>query len=167
MTTTTTKTNDRAQITSPLDIAAFAFAGKAIFTLVGKVGRFTYKVEKSDDGKLFFVGLFTGSDNTDRYAYEYVGIIRTYQSANILDWEFEQTSKAKITPSDPKWGKAITGFAWFLKEVKKAQQIEEPHTLGQAEFWHEGRCARCGARLTVPESIARGFGPECIKLGAK
>lgn len=165
--TTTTKTNDRAQITSPLDIAAFAFAGKAIFTLVGKAGRFTYKVGKSDDGKLFFVSLFTGSDNTDKYAYEYVGVVRTYQSADIKDWEFAQTSKSRITPDDPKWGKAITGFGWFLKEVKKAQTLS-PHTLGQAEFWHEGRCGKCGARLTVPESIARGFGPECVKVaGAK
>jgi hypothetical protein len=165
--TTKTAAYERTQITNPLDVAAFAFAGKAIFTLVGKAGRFTYKVAKSDDGKLYFVSLFTGSDNADKFAYEYVGIVRTYQSADVKDWEFEQTSKARITPSDPKWGKAITGFAWFLKEVKKAQMIEEPHTLGQAEFWHEGRCGRCGARLTVPESIARGLGPECTKLGAK
>jgi hypothetical protein len=158
-----TKTDyERTQITNPLDIAAFVFAGKAIFTLVGKAGRFTYKVSKSDDGKLFFVNLFTGSDNADKYAYEYVGIVRTYEQADIQKWEFEQTNKAKITPTDPKWGKAIIGFAWLLKEIKKAQTLE-PHTLAQAEFWHEGRCGACGARLTVPVSIARGLGPECFR----
>lgn len=159
---------ERTRVTNPLDIAAFVFAGKAIFTLVGKDSRFTYKVTKADDGgKLFFVSLFTGSDNADRYAYEYVGVVRTYGTPDIQKWDFEQTSKAKITPSSPKWGKAITGFAWFLKEVKKAQTLEA-HTLGQVEFWHEGRCGKCGARLTVPESIARGFGPECLKVaGAK
>jgi hypothetical protein len=29
------------------------------------------------------------------------------------------------------------------------------------EVWHEGRCGACGRRLTVPESIERGLGPEC------
>jgi hypothetical protein len=33
--------------------------------------------------------------------------------------------------------------------------------------WHEGSCARCGKKLTVPESIESGFGPECVKLGVK
>jgi hypothetical protein len=157
---------ERAQITNPLDIAAFTFSGKAIFTLVGKSGRYTYKVTKADDGPVYFVSLFTGTDNADKYAYEYVGVVRTYDNVDIKVWEFGQTSKSKITPADPKWGKAITGFAWLLKEIKKAQTLE-PHTLGQVEFWHEGRCGRCGARLTVPASIARGLGPECTKLGAK
>jgi hypothetical protein len=26
---------------------------------------------------------------------------------------------------------------------------------------HEGRCCRCGRKLTVPESIETGLGPEC------
>jgi len=29
--------------------------------------------------------------------------------------------------------------------------------------FHEGACGRCGRTLTVPESIASGFGPECIR----
>jgi hypothetical protein len=32
------------------------------------------------------------------------------------------------------------------------------------EIWHEGRCGRCGRKLTVPESIHNGYGPECIHL---
>jgi len=31
----------------------------------------------------------------------------------------------------------------------------------QVQFWHEGRCGRCNRRLTVPESITLGFGPDC------
>jgi hypothetical protein len=31
------------------------------------------------------------------------------------------------------------------------------------EIWHEGSCLRCGRKLTVPESIESGYGPECIK----
>ena len=31
-------------------------------------------------------------------------------------------------------------------------------------FFHEGCCGRCGMKLTTPESVQRGFGPECIGL---
>jgi hypothetical protein len=31
------------------------------------------------------------------------------------------------------------------------------------EVWHEGRCAKCGLKLTVPQSIMTGFGPTCAK----
>jgi hypothetical protein len=34
------------------------------------------------------------------------------------------------------------------------------------EVWHEGRCGRCGRRLTVPESIESGLGPECATKAA-
>ena len=32
------------------------------------------------------------------------------------------------------------------------------------EVWHEGICGRCGRKLTVPESVERGLGPECAGL---
>ena len=32
------------------------------------------------------------------------------------------------------------------------------------ETHHEGKCCRCGRKLTVPSSIESGWGPECIKL---
>jgi hypothetical protein len=35
------------------------------------------------------------------------------------------------------------------------------------EIWHEGRCGKCGRTLTVPDSIANGLGPECIKTISK
>jgi hypothetical protein len=37
---------------------------------------------------------------------------------------------------------------------------------GMLEIWHEGRCGRCSRKLTVPESLKSGFGPECAgKVG--
>jgi hypothetical protein len=47
------------------------------------------------------------------------------------------------------------GFAWFWKTLNGGTF---PATF---EFWHEGRCAACARRLTVPQSIATGFGPDC------
>jgi hypothetical protein len=47
------------------------------------------------------------------------------------------------------------GFAWFWANLARGTF---PDTF---EFWHEGRCAACARRLTVPQSIERGLGPEC------
>ena len=35
---------------------------------------------------------------------------------------------------------------------------------GLIEFMFEGRCRKCNRRLTNPESIESGLGPECRKL---
>jgi hypothetical protein len=35
------------------------------------------------------------------------------------------------------------------------------------EVWHEGFCGKCGKRLTVPNSIEIGIGPDCIKKLSK
>ena len=52
---------------------------------------------------------------------------------------------------------SFQAFAWFLASLSRPG-TELPEQL---EFWHAGRCGRCGRRLTVPASIASGFGPEC------
>ena len=48
-------------------------------------------------------------------------------------------------------------LAWVMACIDG--KVADP--LAKAEFWHEGRCGRCGRTLTVPESIASGVGPEC------
>jgi hypothetical protein len=39
--------------------------------------------------------------------------------------------------------------------------IDAPQILNSAEILHEGKCCRCGRKLTHPESIETGLGPEC------
>jgi hypothetical protein len=39
--------------------------------------------------------------------------------------------------------------------------IDTPQILSSAEIMHEGKCCRCGRKLTHPESIETGLGPEC------
>ena len=52
------------------------------------------------------------------------------------------------------------GFAWFWRILNGGTF---PATF---EIWHEGRCAACARRLTVPQSIATGLGPDCAdRLG--
>lgn len=134
------------QINNAQDIKDFVFAGKAHFTLrSAKTGtRFTYKVRKSDDDKLFFVSILNGPDNYTNYVY--AGIIFA-DKPNILRW----TKKSKVTKDSP----AFKAATWFFQNMSSKN----------VEFYHEGKCGRCGRKLTVPESIERGLGPVCS--GAK
>jgi len=47
--------------------------------------------------------------------------------------------------------KAGSAFAWWLAHPGHPQ----------IEFWHSGKCSKCGRLLTDPASIARGLGPVC------
>jgi hypothetical protein len=127
----------------------FLLAGKAIFTIVSKATnvRFTYKVRKHSEKDLWFVSVLTGSDNYSNYSY--LGTIFT----NPAYREFKSTAKSRITVDAP----SFKAFRWFFN------QLESNGSLDAVEVHHEGRCGRCGRRLTVPESIESGFGPECIR----
>jgi uncharacterized protein DUF6011 len=123
----------------------FIMAGNARFTLRSERSgtRYSFRVAKSDDGKLHFVSMLSGPDNESDYVY--VGIIR--------DGRFTTTRKSKLTmDSEP-----IRAFVWTFRHLIEKNAVPE-----HLELWHEGRCGRCGRTLTVPESIASGFGPECV-----
>ena len=123
------------------DALSFIQAGNAIFTLVGRSSRFTYRVRESDDGKVFFVSVLTGTNNDGDYTY--LGIIR--------NGEFRRTAKSRISDDAP----SHMAFLWSYTMLGRGLL---PDAL---QVWHEGRCGRCARTLTVPESIARGLGPEC------
>jgi hypothetical protein len=131
----------------------FIFAGKAIFTLRStKSGsHYTYKMRKAEprtliDPVTYFLKVLVGSDNTTDYAY--AGIVR--------DGQFRTTGKSKVSAN----AESVKAFVWALAQF---QSGVIPASL---EVWHEGRCGRCGRRLTVPSSIATGLGPECAgKVG--
>ena len=140
----------RARIEGSSAIRDFVLAGKAHFTLVStKTGtRFTYKVNVSEDGNVAFVSLLTGSDNNSDYSY-----FANIRPRNLSYWHGK---KAKMTEDAP----GAKAFAWFWSRLQRHAAMPE------LEFWHEGRCARCARRLTVPSSIASGLGPECAgKIG--
>lgn len=136
-----------AQLTNVADVRAFALAGNATLTLRSKVSgnRFTYRIRRPGDDRPHFVSLLNGSDNEG--SYEYLG--------TIINDSYGHGRKSKIT-ADAMSAKA---FDWFWLAMRKNIM---PIAL---EIWHEGRCGRCGRKLTVPESIASGIGPECAKRG--
>jgi hypothetical protein len=135
-----------ARLTDIAAINKFLFAGNATFTLVSAVTgtRFTFKSRHcGDDGKdLFFVSVLTGADNEASYTYlgQFVGMRG-----------FQHGRKSVISPDAP----SAKALAWFSKF------LNTPALPDVVEFWHEGRCCRCGRKLTVPASIASGIGPEC------
>ena len=137
----------RGRLTNAADAIAFMTAGKAIITLVStKTGaRFTYRISASDDGTAYFVGLLNGPDNTADY--KYLGRI----SRGVF-WLGRKVPKAGDISRDAPSAKA---FDWSWRVLARGVLPAE------LEIWHEGRCGRCARVLTVPASIARGFGPEC------
>lgn len=135
------------RITEAATALQFMLAGNAYFTLrSSKTGtRYTYRVNRAKrDSDVFFVSVMYGSDNTGDYTY--LGIVK--------DREYKQTAKSKVVPEDPR----AKAFLWAFLHL-----TTRDHVPDQLEFWHEGRCGRCGRLLAVPESIENGIGPECAK----
>jgi hypothetical protein len=144
----------RGQLASVADVSKYMLAGNATLTIRSQKtdSRFTYRVNQARDREtnelnpeFFFVAMLTGSNNEEDF--QYLGHFDTKRMS------YRHGVKSKIGP-DSSGAKA---FAWFFGRVFQDGQMPK-----DAEIWHEGRCGRCGRKLTVPESIAQGFGPECV-----
>ena len=134
------------------DALKYILAGNATVTLVEPLTkeRRTFKVQEDDKvpGK-FFVYFLSGSDNESDYTY--LGMIFT--NDGVRSFHLTKTTIKKYANSVP-----FKAFDWTFARL----------TAGLDPFvqiWHEGRCGRCGRKLTVPESILSGLGPECSKKG--
>ena len=134
-----------ARLTTKADATVFMTGGNAYFTLVSKKTstRYTYRVSTKPHAP-YFVGVLSGPENDADY--QYLGFVPESS-------EFKLVAGRKGNPEAP----SFKAFAWFLASLRRPG-TELPEQL---EFWHAGRCGRCGRRLTVPASIASGFGPEC------
>lgn len=141
------------------DALRFILAGHSFFTIrkIETGGRFTYRVTVPEDQKdhptLFFVSVLTGTDNNSDYSY--VGFIRAQNDAT---YTFYYGNKSKLSKEAP----SVRVF-----DVVFNQLLMKNVPLTKLELWHEGRCGRCGRRLTVPESIENGIGSECAKIMQK
>lgn len=135
------------QITDAVTIRRFLEAGNATFTLVSRRSgeRFTYKVRQPNGCPVRFVSLLRGADNEGDYSY--LGFVRDGAY-------YHGGRKARIGREAP----SARAFAWF-----HARLYGDGLPAEQIEFWHEGRCGRCGRKLTVPASIEIGLGPDCAE----
>lgn len=143
-----------------MDNKAFILAGNATFTAqsINTGTRFTYKVQapwdkkankRDHDSNVRFVSVLTGSDNTSDYSF--LGTV-FLPSDQFPFSSFKHSLKSKIT----KGAKSYKAFNYVWHYVGK----DKPAEL--VEIFHEGKCGRCGRKLTDPNSIKSGFGPECI-----
>jgi hypothetical protein len=128
------------------DALKFIFAGNSTVTFVNTKtdNRFTFKVKQKKDSNLFFVSVLTNPDS-----YTYIG--------TVINGQFKHGKKSKIT----KDAQSVRVFDYVFNNLVSNSL---PNFI---EVWHEGRCGKCGRNLTVPESIANGLGPECIKTISK
>lgn len=97
---------------------------------------------------------FTGHEQVtpDRRAWSFMGTIWPEEGR---PWKYNHSAKSKLPETDP----AVKATAWIARMLP----FSVDHLMKEADWWHEGRCGRCGRRLTVPESIESGFGPECAR----
>lgn len=130
-------------------VKSFVLGGNAIITIEsGITGKhFTYRIDRSKtDPNLYFVKSLRGADNLSDYVY-----IGCYY-ADTKHFHPEKRYEGMVTYAWPKSLQAINYMFKFLDNI--------PDNL---HVYHEGRCCVCGRRLTTPESIAAGVGPECAK----
>lgn len=138
-------------------VEKFLFAGNATITVVSKVTgkhltlkfRRPKKVEAGQPVPTW-ASVLTTSDNTAPGAF--IGTVWGDHGQHDL----KQSKKSAVGPDAP----STKAVRWVLAALDGKLQTDP---LEQAEFWHEGKCGRCGRLLTTPTSIAMGIGPECAK----
>lgn len=142
-------------VTTPRVTREFILAGDAIFTVETPDGKhYTYRIEKIEATDrwptVWFAKMLTGPDNDGDYSY--VG--------KLCDFTGQVRVTAKsVLPAD-------AYPIRLLNRVLCRVWGDDHAAIERAGFkvFHEGRCGRCARRLTTPESVTRGIGPECAKL---
>lgn len=130
-------------------VKSFVLGGNAIITIEsGMTGKhFTYKITRSKtDANLYFVKSLRGADNLSDYVY-----IGCYYA----DTGYFRPEKRYKGVENYSWPKSLRAINYLFKCIDNI-----PNNL---YVYHEGRCCVCGRRLTTPESIELGVGPECAK----
>lgn len=134
----------------------FILSGNAYFTALStKTGkRYTYRVAKPKEPpgsghEIWFVSVLKGQNNETDYGYIgeilLIGGIFKYRRGRKCWESFYSTSDA---------------FEWLWQQITFRTR---PDVHPSVELWHEGRCCKCGRKLTTPESVEAGIGPECRK----
>jgi len=132
-------------------ILTFIQAGNSTFTLQSTKldTRYTYNI-KQDKKCLqrFYVKVMYGNDNEKDYRF--------------LGWFYEDNLTLRY--SDKSCAKFCDSCFVMLKKFLEilCNCKELPATC---KFYPSGKCGRCGRKLTTPESIERGVGPECYLQG--
>ena len=148
----------RGQLTTSADIRRFVEAGNATLTLVSKKTgtRFTFRFARPDPDdtapgtpRPIWVNLLNGPDNVSDYTF-----MGSFWPQSPAGYEYRRSAKVRVAADAP----SMKALIYFMRVI----EVQARFDIANLEVWHEGRCGRCGRKLTVPASIESGFGPECI-----
>lgn len=145
----------RGRLTDAASVRRFIEAGNATLTLLSMKtsGRYTYKFSRPEPepgkNRPTWVKLLSGPDNEGDYSF--MGTLWP-----MFEYEIRRTEKSRVSDGAESW----RALSWLLFHLYH-RGGKPDHAMSQCEVWHEGRCGRCGRKLTVPDSIEAGFGPEC------
>jgi hypothetical protein len=141
------------------DLTNFIFAGNATFTILNETtkNRFTFRIRKAGYGTptfdektgIFYVSVLTGSDNNSSYSF-----LGTYFGGTRKIYRHSYKSKIGAGAVSNKV------MEWFIDSY-----LKNPTSFPSIKVFHEGKCGRCGKKLTTPDSIKSGLGPKCITMG--
>ncbi len=132
----------------------YTLAGNATFTIDAPDKHRTYKVVRKEATErfpeAFFVSTLTGPDNEGDFTYmglldPFTGQVRT--TAKSKNWE--GTMRLRLL-------NRVLARVWSDDHAAYEQHGYATH--------HEGKCGRCGRKLTTPKSVTTGIGPECAKV---
>lgn len=126
----------------------FVLGGRAVFTLDTDADYYTLRVAKKSfaNSKRPYYFLFQLVDPAKRRGGRYIGCLEP-DSGRI-----QLTTKSWLTSDSDE----ITDLQLAFDAIWGDAQL--PDTW---ELRHVGRCGVCERRLTTPESLERGIGPEC------
>lgn len=140
----------------------YALAGDATFTVSnGSDRHFTYHIYKSKPNDQFpndawFIEVLVGSDNSHDYAY--MGKVEVNLRRPELDPFIKLTSRSRVKNDTPSYKVG----SWALRAIWQVERDAYQLPVGYS-IKHDGRCGRCGAKLTHPASLSTGLGPECAE----
>lgn len=144
---------NRSKLETNDGIRNYIAGGFGTFTILNKStgNRFTYRISMPEDANKKvdpprFVKVLAGPDNN--MDYKYLGVLKLKPHGLYL----HLSPKSKISSHAPSF-KSLT---WLLEMLNRNRELPP-----NFEFYHEGRCCRCGRKLTTPESIKDGIGPVC------
>ena len=120
-----------------MDAIQFIFAGNATFTISSN--RTNQELTYQVIWRKAFHSYLVKSFNTRTGGVWNIG----YYNKKYISWR--STSDSNV-------------FAWFIEHLIKGTMPD------YIEVRHLGRCGRCGKALKDEESLANGFGADCLKL---
>lgn len=138
------------------DALRYILAGKSEFTFLSlKTNvRIRYKLQrkvaeqkgkKGQDEYIYFLNTFTDGE------YKYAGVL--FYDDIVGQFKFGRGQRGLLNYSHIN----IKSLLFVLNQLSI-----ENYNLS-LKVYHAGKCGRCGRKLTTPESILTGLGPECSK----